>query len=435
MSYERRQHAGGAIDTTLNGDISSGATSLALSASTNWPDGSVGPFVLIIDPGLSTEEKMLATSRTTTTLSGLTRGYDGTSAAAHSSGATIKHCFAAVEADEANALVKATLGSVAAKGDLLAGTAANTIGKLAVGADNTVLVANASQTTGLSWTTLTSASLAANAVGTSQIASQAVTSAKIATAAVDGSTITGGNGTALSVPTGGISTTQLAANAVTTAKITDANVTTAKLVDASVTAAKLASASVVLGSFASSVRPVTICTSSTRPGSPSIGDRIFETDTGHELTYQSVATGWTPPWNTAWGELVYKEQTTNVVISTLATVTNMDTGTFSVVANRVLRIETSEVNITPSAAGLAKVYITDGTPSVIRTVVDVDTSAGKRFSGGGDDRVVTTAGSLQYKIRAETSSGTLTFGAAARPADPGPIWMRVVDEGPSGAPA
>jgi hypothetical protein len=42
---------------------------------------------------------------------------------------------------------------VDAKGDLIAGTAADTVGRLAVGANGTTLIANSGQTTGLQWNT------------------------------------------------------------------------------------------------------------------------------------------------------------------------------------------------------------------------------------------------------------------------------------------
>jgi hypothetical protein len=51
------------------------------------------------------------------------------------------------------ALTTPTISTIDAKGDLLAGTADNTIGRLAVGANNTVLTADSSTATGLKWAT------------------------------------------------------------------------------------------------------------------------------------------------------------------------------------------------------------------------------------------------------------------------------------------
>lgn len=129
----RRQFKGNTKPTALATGIAVGATTLTLVDATNYPDGSIGPFVLTLDLGQAGEEKVLATSRTGNTISGLTRGYDGTSAGAHSAGAPAAHTISAVDLDEANAHVNATgdvhsqylLKSVAPKGRL-AGTQVDT---------------------------------------------------------------------------------------------------------------------------------------------------------------------------------------------------------------------------------------------------------------------------------------------------------------------
>lgn len=204
MAYARLQHAGAAVVTTLSGAITSGDTSANLTASTGWPDGSVGPFYAVIDAGLATEEKVLITSRTSLTLNTITRGVDGTSASAHASGASISHCFTAVEADEANVAVNKTIGQVTTKGDLIAATASQTLARLAAGANSTVLHADSGAATGLSYS-------------------------KIVEADITAATITAAS---------------LATDAVTTVKITDANVTTAKIADANVTTAKIATSNI-----------------------------------------------------------------------------------------------------------------------------------------------------------------------------------------------
>jgi hypothetical protein len=99
----RRQHNGGAVQTTITVGIGSGDLSMTLAASTGWPDGSVGPFFAVLDRGLTTEEKILITSRSANTLTVTTRGVDGTTATTHASGAAIFPVWTAIEADEANA--------------------------------------------------------------------------------------------------------------------------------------------------------------------------------------------------------------------------------------------------------------------------------------------------------------------------------------------
>jgi hypothetical protein len=99
----RRQHSGGAIQTTLSVGIGAGDLSITLAASTGWPDGSVGPFFAVLDRGLTSEEKILVTSRSANLLTLATRGVDGTTATTHASGAAIFPVWTAIEADEANA--------------------------------------------------------------------------------------------------------------------------------------------------------------------------------------------------------------------------------------------------------------------------------------------------------------------------------------------
>lgn len=114
MAYSRREHQGAAVATTITAGINGTATSISIASSTGWPSGSTAPFWVVIDRGLSSEEKVLVTSRSGTTLtvaSSADRGKDGTSAAAHSSGAAIEHCVSAEELDEANVAVKRVLGT------------------------------------------------------------------------------------------------------------------------------------------------------------------------------------------------------------------------------------------------------------------------------------------------------------------------------------
>lgn len=103
MTHERRETAGAAPATTLNGAITNSATSCALTDGTGYPTGAVGPFFLVFDPGLSLEEKVKPTARSGNNITGMTRGADGTSAVAHASGAVVKHVFTKTDADEANA--------------------------------------------------------------------------------------------------------------------------------------------------------------------------------------------------------------------------------------------------------------------------------------------------------------------------------------------
>lgn len=116
----RRSYAGGAQPAQLTVDLGGSTADLTIICDdlTGYPTGSAGPFYIVIDRGLAAEEKILCASRTGNTISvynvGLTngRGADGTAVIAHTANATVEHVFTAVDADEANAHVNTTTGTV-----------------------------------------------------------------------------------------------------------------------------------------------------------------------------------------------------------------------------------------------------------------------------------------------------------------------------------
>lgn len=103
----RRSYSGNAPSTTLSGGITNSTLTIGLTSGVGYPSGSSGPFFIVIDPGLSAEEKVLCDSLTadTLTVNAAGRGVDGTSAASHSAGAVVQHVFTKTDADEANAHV------------------------------------------------------------------------------------------------------------------------------------------------------------------------------------------------------------------------------------------------------------------------------------------------------------------------------------------
>ena len=141
----RREYQGAAAPTTITSNITNSSTSLTLTSTTGWPTGT---FSLVIDPGLAGEEKMLATSRSGSTVTITTRGYDGTTATSHLAGAIIYPSPTAIDFDEANNLVNIPT----TKGDILAATGAGAMARVGVGANNSFLVADSTQTAGVKWT-------------------------------------------------------------------------------------------------------------------------------------------------------------------------------------------------------------------------------------------------------------------------------------------
>jgi hypothetical protein len=95
-----KSYTGDAIVTTITADIDSGDTTIAIAASSGWPSGAGGkPFVVEVrdDTG---HEKVLVASRSGTTLTVSSRGFDGTVARAFLSGSAIKHVWDADSATE-----------------------------------------------------------------------------------------------------------------------------------------------------------------------------------------------------------------------------------------------------------------------------------------------------------------------------------------------
>lgn len=103
----RRSYAGGAAALALSGSTltSTGLSFTTTGTNTGWPDGSGGKFLIVIDRGTSTEEKILVTSQaagTFTVASTADRGVDGTSAKSHLVPAVVEHVIGKMDIDEPN---------------------------------------------------------------------------------------------------------------------------------------------------------------------------------------------------------------------------------------------------------------------------------------------------------------------------------------------
>lgn len=189
MAKTRRTYTGASVSSTTSSAIAaSGTTSFTVNAATNWPYGS-NPFYIVLSPGTASEEKVLVTRTNTgdTTInisSDAVRGQDGTSAVSHDSGATVYPVFTAVDADEANELASMW----ESKGDIVS-HGASTFARLAVGADDTVLIADSSAASGLAWGQVDTASIAADAVTAAKIAAGAVGNTELGSDAVSGDKI------------------------------------------------------------------------------------------------------------------------------------------------------------------------------------------------------------------------------------------------------
>lgn len=244
----RREYRGNAQATTITANLDIGDYTIyasSLAGNDDWPDGSIGPFFVVVNRGKNNEEKILCESRTDGTILVVNpggRGADETPEGSHTVNSSIEHVFTATDADESNAHIYAPVISttnvhgITDTADLLVmddprlGTAAYedvpfTAGNIAENAVTTVKIL-------------------ASAVTTAKIADDAVTIAKIADNAVDTAQIVAGAVETAKIEDLAVTAAKIAANAVTTAKILNENVTTAKIEDLAVTTAKIADDSV-----------------------------------------------------------------------------------------------------------------------------------------------------------------------------------------------
>lgn len=103
----RRQYSNTAAPLSLTVAATTSSTTLTVSSTTGYP---TAPFTLGLERGTANEEVVLCTALSATTFT-VTRGYNGTSGKAHAIGASVEHTVAAIDYDEANLHVNATLTS------------------------------------------------------------------------------------------------------------------------------------------------------------------------------------------------------------------------------------------------------------------------------------------------------------------------------------
>lgn len=184
---------------------------------------------------------------------------------------------------------------------------------------------------------------------------------------------------------------------------------------------------------AHSLHKYQVCTSGTRPSSPTKGDMIYETDTGEELVYYGATTGWQKPWKRAWGILGYAEITSGDTFTSITDIPNL-TITFTAVANRRVKLEAyaPRVQNATTASMAATVFIRESSTTIQQAYVSEVFSTP---NGGGNFAHPTivispTAGSHTYKVSAARNAGSDThiLGAAATC----PAYIMATDLGPNG---
>lgn len=98
----KRSYSGGANASALTAPTTEITATLSVNPLVGWPDYTTGPFIITVDRGGPNEEKMLCSEYTTSSILVAQRGYDNTTAKAHSAGEKVEHTIAAVDVAEPN---------------------------------------------------------------------------------------------------------------------------------------------------------------------------------------------------------------------------------------------------------------------------------------------------------------------------------------------
>jgi hypothetical protein len=151
------------VATTLNAGINSSATSIVVASGTGaalmggvtLAAGNVDSFGVALDVDTQNEEIVWVTQVSGDTLT-VVRAQAGTSAIAHTAGASVKHVFTGNDATffttgTATADAAVPKSTVTAKGDLIVGTASGVVARQGVGTDGFVLTADSTLTNGIKW--------------------------------------------------------------------------------------------------------------------------------------------------------------------------------------------------------------------------------------------------------------------------------------------
>jgi len=170
-----RKYSSISVETTLASGISNSATTMTVAAGTGsalmggvtLAAGNVDIFTVALDVDTQNEEVVYITQVSSDTFT-IVRARAGTSAIAHTGGATVKHVLTSDDlnfytAGVATADDAVPESVVTAKADILVGASSGVVDNLAVGTNGQVLTADSTQTLGVKWATPAIADLTINA--------------------------------------------------------------------------------------------------------------------------------------------------------------------------------------------------------------------------------------------------------------------------------
>ena len=154
-----RKYSSTSVDTTIvTTALAPGDTSVTVASGSDLTNGmgytTGDTFIVALSPDTAAEEICIVTAVSSNTLT-LSRAQAGTTATTHAIGTVVRHVLTSIELTDFETVKTNHVDktSINAKGDILAGSANDTIARLAVGVNGQVLTADSTQTTGLNWTT------------------------------------------------------------------------------------------------------------------------------------------------------------------------------------------------------------------------------------------------------------------------------------------
>jgi trimeric autotransporter adhesin len=170
-----RQYSSISVETTLASSISNSATTMTVASGTaasllggvTLAAGNVDIFTVAIDPDTANEEIVFVTANSGNDFT-VVRGQAGSTAIAHSSGATVRHVLTSSDLIYFRNGVITADGNISktivdAKGDLIAATGADAVARVALGSNGQVLTADSTQSAGVKWATPTTLDLTISA--------------------------------------------------------------------------------------------------------------------------------------------------------------------------------------------------------------------------------------------------------------------------------
>lgn len=142
-----RYYSSTAVDTTLDGAINAGVTSMVVGSVSGFPTSY--PYTLAVSFDTASEELVNVTAASGTTLT-IVRAQDGTTAVSHDAGAAVKHVISARDLREPQEHIDASAGVHGVTGSVVGTTDTQTLTNKTIDFDsNTILNGNTDQVSSL----------------------------------------------------------------------------------------------------------------------------------------------------------------------------------------------------------------------------------------------------------------------------------------------